>query len=429
LPLPFYWIFGRRWHAAYLVCPVAMMVLFGAVWQIGKRLRGDRAGLRAVYIAGTLPLLFGLSRLYLVEYPLAGVVAAAFWLALVTAESVSLGPAVALGVVCGLGLLLKVTFPIFVLPFLAYVLRRRRPRARLLLAILLPCAAVAMPWYIDNWRATFSRALVSGFGSLAQIYGTGPVFSVSTIQTYLGIVARRALSPWYILIVAATAIVLVARRRFEAFRQAAPLGFWLLPFLIFVFGENKDVRLIAPILPAFALVAACLIDAATEGRRWLAVAALLFPLVSFCAVSFGWPYHASDLGYAARYDGSTWGQDEILSAIAANSVYRFEERKLILVATDRGRFNADNFNLAIVQRQLPFRVETTAYATSLDEVVQMAAGSAYVVYKEGGEPESKFFNTHAAELLARLKKSPEWLEMPFSFSVPDGGTAHILRHH
>ena len=88
LPLPFYWVFGRRWHAAFLVNAVAMMVLFAAVWGIGRRLRGDRAGLIAVYITGTLPLLYGLSRWDLVEYPLATAVAVTFWLALVAADLV-----------------------------------------------------------------------------------------------------------------------------------------------------------------------------------------------------------------------------------------------------------------------------------------------------------------------------------------------------
>src|SRR6185437_12012215 len=71
LPLPFYWVFGRRWHIAFLVNITSMLVLFPAVWRVGKKLQSDRAGLMAICIAGTLPLLYGLSRWYMVEYPMA----------------------------------------------------------------------------------------------------------------------------------------------------------------------------------------------------------------------------------------------------------------------------------------------------------------------------------------------------------------------
>jgi len=411
----------------FLVNAVAMLVLFAAVWQIGKRLCGERAGLMAVYVVGTLPLLYGLSRSYLVEYPMTTGVAVTFWLALVTADSLSIAPAVALGVACGLGLLLKADFPVFVLPVLIHVFRRRGIRARLVLAILLPCVAAAAPWYAYHWRATLDNAIAAGFGASAVVQGTGPIFSVSTIRAYLGLVVDRGFSPYYGLLGIAALIAVTARRRFEVFRQIAPLGLWLAPFLVFLFGGNKDVRYIAPILPAFALGVACIVDAATKRRRWIAAAALVFPLVSSLAISFGWPYEAPDVGYAIRYDGNSWGQDDILSAIASDVVSRYGERKTILLGTDRERFNANNVELAAVQRQLPFQVDTTAYGASMNDVLQQDTGAAYLVYKGGGEPESAFFNTHFAELLARLKESPEWQQMPFTRKTPDGGVAHILR--
>lgn len=428
LPLPFYWVFGRRWHSAFLVNAAAMMVLFAAVWGIGRRLRGDRAGLIAVYIAGTLPLLYGLSRWYLVEYPMAAAVAVTFWLALVAAGSLSLVPAAALGVACGFGLLLKADFPLFVFPVLIYVAVRRGVGMRGVLAFLLPCLAIAAPWYALHWRATLQNSIAAGFGKSATVQGTGPIFSFAAILAYLRIVVNRGVSTYYVVLGAGALIAVVLPRQTGVIRRIAVLGLWLAPFLVFLFGGNKDVRYIAPILPAFALTLACLLDAATEGREWIAAVILIFPFVSSLAVSFGWPYQAPGLGYAIRYDRNSWGQDEILTAIANDSDYRYGERKTVLLATDRAHFNADNFALTAVARRLPLQVDTTAYATGLDEVTRQAERSAYVVYKEGGEPESPFFNTHYAELLSRLKDSPDWAEMPFSRPTPDGGTAHIIRH-
>jgi 4-amino-4-deoxy-L-arabinose transferase-like glycosyltransferase len=62
LPVPFYLALGRRWHAAYLVNVVSLFLLFGSVYRVGKAVSDARTGLLAVFIAGTMPLLYDLSR-------------------------------------------------------------------------------------------------------------------------------------------------------------------------------------------------------------------------------------------------------------------------------------------------------------------------------------------------------------------------------
>lgn len=228
-----------------------------------------------------------------------------------------------------------------------------------------------------------------------------------------------------ILIAFAAAVVLLERR--HIFRGLTPLALWLAPFVVFAFGGNKDVRYIAPIPPAFAIAAGCLLDAATENRSWLGPAALVYPLIAFSAVSFGWPWQTADLGYAMRFDPNSWRQDEILSTIAGATLFPQGGRKVLLLGTDRGRFNADNFELSVVEDRIPFAVKTTAYASSLAELISLARDADYFVYKEGGEPESAFFNRHTAEFLVRLRASPEWAELPFGRALPDGGIARILR--
>ena len=427
LPLPFYFVFGRRWHAAYLVNVVAMAILFGAVWAIGKRLRNARTGLIAVHIAGTMPLMYGLSRWYLVEYPLAAFAAVAFWLVLLASTAEGLLTTYALGLVCGVGLLLKADFPLFLAPAMVWLLLRRRDPMRTLLAIAVPAILLAAPWYILHWRATLQNALSAGFGPSAVIQGTGAIFSLSAILKYLAMVANRGLSWYYLALAAAAAVMVVRRRNFAVFRPMAWLVLWVAPFLVFVFGGNKDVRYIAPVLPAFAIAAACLLDGAAANRRWIGIAALVFPVVSLSAISFGWPYAAADNGYAFRYDPYSWRQDEILTLVADGALFPHVGRKTLLIGTDRALFNADNFQLSAVQDRLPLRVETTAYGERLDQLIAQAGAAEYFVYKEGGEPESPFFNRRALELRRCLQRSPEWIEIPFGRLLPDGGTAHVLR--
>ncbi len=51
LPTPFYLIFGRRWHAAYLVNIASMAVLFFAMYRIARRLWNTRAAVLSIAIA------------------------------------------------------------------------------------------------------------------------------------------------------------------------------------------------------------------------------------------------------------------------------------------------------------------------------------------------------------------------------------------
>jgi hypothetical protein len=327
-------------------------------------------------------------------------------------------------------MLLKIVFPVFVaLPIGAALIRSRSWRA--LARISIPCILVAGPWYALHWRATVDYAIASGYGDLATAQRTGAIFSLTAVSAYLRLLAERGLSFYYVAVAACAAVAVLLRRQFRVFRRISPLAWWLAPFLVFLFGENKDIRYIAPILPAFALAAACLLDSALD--RWRPVSAvmipviLVFPLVSLLAVSFHWPYTARDLGYASYYDPNTWLHDEILRIISDDALVRPGEKKLVLLGTDRGRFNVENFQLTAVQNRLPLEVQTTAYEKDWGSLMNLARASSYFVYKQGGEPESEFFNTRGAGFIAYLRNSPEWVEIPFGRALPDGGTAHILR--
>ena len=126
LPAPFYFIFGRRWHAAFLVNLVALVGLFSATFLIGRRWWGLRAGLLAVAIVGSMPLMYGLARWFLVDYALTAMVAIAVWLSLETDYLKQRTAAVLFGITCGLGLLLKVSFAIFLLPVAIFTFALRK---------------------------------------------------------------------------------------------------------------------------------------------------------------------------------------------------------------------------------------------------------------------------------------------------------------
>ena len=112
-----------------------------------------------------------------------------------------------------------------------------------------------------------------------------------------------------------------------------------------------------------------------------------------------------------RFSRIEWPHGEILKTISANSSLKPRERETILVGSDRGGFNANNIELAVVAEQLPFDIETTAHEKDLNTLIERLSQASFFLYKEGGEAESPVFNPHFEELVRH--------------ALPDGGIVAI----
>ena len=416
LPTPIFLLLGRRWHAAYLVNVAAIPILCGAVWAIGRRLWNHRAALIAVFVTGTMPLLYGLSRWYLVEYALTATVAVAIAQLLTWRSLEDRRTAFLFGITTGLGLLLKVSFPLFIaLPF-AYALWKSKRRIQAFLTAAVPCLLLALPWYLVNGYRTLQNAIEAGYGESAIVQGADALL-------YLQRILHDGISVYWGA-AALLAVIVVAARKPGALTSLTPILLWLAPFLVFLLAGNKDIRYVAPLLPAFALGLGFLLDVVLSSLNWPLALILAFPLASMLIVSFG---SSPPVGYARRYDTVEWPQQAILHTICDTPVFKPGEKKRLLLGTDRGSFNANNFELAVVRERLPLTVETTAYEKDLGTLIRSVDASAFFIYKEGGEPESTFFNQHFAEILGHVLHSGLFEEIPPSRKLPDGGTAHVFR--
>lgn len=442
LPTPAYLIGGRNPRLAFAVNLVFLLVMFAALYRMGKRCANLRAGLLAVYIAGTMPILYGLSHWFLVECGLTAIVCVSICL---LAEWSDLGGArkgFLLGVTCGLGLLMKVSFPLYVvIPILYLAVKERRTllRWKPLLAFAASAAVLALPWYLFNFHPALDTALRAGSVETAKIYGTGDVLSLAGIWKYLGNLFNAGPSLYFAVLPLSLAFVGSVR---PAGKRALLLcALWGSPLLFLVFGHYRDLRYAAPLFPALALALAILVDSALSKRviaaSTVAGILLVLPLLSMLQTSFGilanpslelggLLFEAPKLSYARMYNRSTWPQQEILSDIYHRTKFAGGERKVLILGTNSSRFNADNFALAAAQGKLPFQVTTTAYETNLDTLLSTVDSTPYFVYKEGGEPEEPFFNALGSAALKEVRESGKFTELPIARKLPDGGVAHAF---
>jgi 4-amino-4-deoxy-L-arabinose transferase-like glycosyltransferase len=187
LPTPVYLIAGRKPRAALLVNLAALLILFATLYRLGQRYASRRAGAIAVCIAGTMPIVYGLSRWYLVECGLTAIVCVAIALIAAWEDTSGLWRAFLLGVTCGLGLLMKFSFPVYVLIPLLYLAVRERTallRPSIALAFAMPAAALALPWYLFNFRHAWGIALEAGSAETGRLYQTGDILSLADLGRY-----------------------------------------------------------------------------------------------------------------------------------------------------------------------------------------------------------------------------------------------------
>lgn len=471
LPTALYRLFGRHSGVAYGVNLIFMVLLFGAVYRLARHYSSSRAGLIAVFLTATMPLLYGLSRQYLVEYGLTALVAATVACLAESDCLKAVRKATGLGCLCGLGLMMKVSFPLYVcLPFCFAVIRSLAPGASAalpskahptqlrgsllgsLFAFVAPMVLIALPWYWRNWRKALDHAFSSGFSPVADLYGMGDPFSGAVIWRYLTHWVNDGISGGYLLLLMAlTGTALWQKIRID--RPLLPpegrtfILLWLLPFVVFLFGRNKDIRFTAPLLPAIAILLAWMAGSVLASqKKWgrLAFSLLFsFPLLAYLHTSFGilgntrlvWgdlvllnPH----LSHARRPDPKIWPHQQILDVLRLYSP--FPEERTIMLGSDTAHFNANNFELAVVEGLDSFQITTSAYEEDLPSLLNAANSTMFFVYKVGGETGPQHTNQLFKPLLVDVQSSGKFYDWSTgSFlsglpSLPDGGKVVVYQN-
>jgi 4-amino-4-deoxy-L-arabinose transferase-like glycosyltransferase len=232
---------------------------------------------------------------FMLDAPLTAMVTLALYLLLRSKGFSRRGPSLLFGLVCGLSMLTKWTFPVFIaLPLAAAVLtavvsaaRERSPTVLVNIAgAALLAFAVCGYWYVHNW-SQLHQDLTYYNGPATIAKGSPPVASFASLGFYLWALlsSQLFLIPFLLL---AAGLVFVFARRDVAARNLYPVLLIIGTYGISTLLRNKDVRYTLPMLPAIAIVAVSWLELiAAKLRRLLSGAIVVYSAVTFLAVSFG----------------------------------------------------------------------------------------------------------------------------------------------
>ena len=315
LPLPFYFIIGHGKLAVELTMLVIIAVFCLVFFRLVRVISGPWEALVAVIILNTMPLAFGLSREYLVEFSLMTLVT--LWILLLVysrgyrVKRYNIG----LGIVLGLGLLMKIDFPLYVTGPATYVLYRRWREDGLAdsawirdLSIIclvgLPMAAI---WYLPNLSSVLEFASSMSVGKIPSDYSIS-FFGAKSLMAFLAVtgqywnvVINLAVSTYYTIVLAVawsgSLILIVTRRWFRVIsenpiRHAGMeifLWWFVVTYIVLSLSFNKDYRYGLPALPALGALISLLLFRVLPWPRVRMVAlplVLAFPLVSFIYITY-----------------------------------------------------------------------------------------------------------------------------------------------
>lgn len=361
LPLPLYALFGAGervapWAnlAAHGAASAAAFAAARALWPAHPRRNGIAA--LAAAITAVIPLLFGLSRIFLVEPVLTALVAAAVW-RVAAARTKGRGGA-DLGVLLGLGLLAKILFPLY-LAGPAWLRRKElRPRLKTALLTAVPLAAT---WYAFNLPYVLGFAWSAGFGRIAADYG-GAAAAPARMLSYAALLFGGALS--WPLSAAMLAVIAAASAERGSLDDGSRIALaWAAPLALFASGVNQEIRFAAPALPAFALLAARAAMSFDSRRARAAAAAALLGsgTLVFVRQTFLVPPSSALPWCGAPSSDAGWDRGALVTAAAEGGA------KIAALAVEHPRLNANNLASLAAARGLDLRFVSLGYAQASTE--------------------------------------------------------------
>jgi hypothetical protein len=229
-------------------------------YQTGKLLFGRFAGMLAVIFVLGSPLLISMFHVFLLDAPLAAMVALAMWLVLASEDFSRVGMSGLAGLAVGLGLNVKVQFGLFLFGLVLVVFLHGGWRNRRGFALFCVVAlVVGTPWYVQHSNELERMFNLASSGPGTPPGNIPPTFTIENLLWYFwSILNSQLLAPLFALAVAGVAwltVDVVRARGKQVARLEFLLGGFLAWFAITFPDSHHDIRYGLPILGFLAVAA------------------------------------------------------------------------------------------------------------------------------------------------------------------------------
>lgn len=347
VPIPFYLLLGKKYISALAVNLLFIILGSCYFYKLGALISKKREALLGVFILNLFPIIFGLSREFWVENGLMTLVVVWFFYFLKSNCLENRKYSIALGIISGLGLLMKVSFPLYIIGPMLFLCIKKFIKLKNLPGIYIKNAFITLiigmllagTWYFKNLYHVIEFAFASGYGKIAENYQMGSVFSINTILGYwLGIINDGISTYMFLVIIflAAIRIIAILSKQSSSVIEKDFRDFLLIwvavPFMVFTFGVNKDLRYITPFCPPIALLISMGLShiPLIKYKEFLLTTLLIFPVFNYLYISFcPKPVHMetkyfvflnNNLGYAQPPVKEKWPNEKLIEFIQLDAM-------------------------------------------------------------------------------------------------------------
>lgn len=442
---PFYATFGTSFQAALLVNIFFFITFIIFFFLLVKNIFNSKVAVYSVLTTSLMPLFYGLLRNYFVEFGLMTIVVVFLYFLHASSYLTHKKHLILLGLTGGLGILMKTTFPIFIFGPFVYILsksiRKEKALKRLIQRIpyaLIPALLIALPWYSKNivtvlWHAKRATDPVI----LASFYYGHP-FSLNVIGQTLKDLINFAISGyWFFIFSFLVLSFLISKKKIKI--NIFMLSWFVVPFLIFFFGPNKDYRLMLPLLPSFGLLIAWLhFQVFTKKGVLMGILILILPTLIYLnttllfgriineKISIGGLLLAGNNigGFVRPPITEDW---PVISALKFLSSLDDGSKKNIVLASEHEAFNINTLQYYSTKEHLPLEITTVSYLGSniaFEQIKSRIEKGDYLILKMGGERGPKNLNLYNNDIVSKIS----WEKVDNSIFFPDGGHLLILKN-
>jgi 4-amino-4-deoxy-L-arabinose transferase-like glycosyltransferase len=230
-------------------------------YQTGRLLFSPVAGMLAVVFVFGSPLIISLFHVFMLDAPLAALVAVSVWLILASEDFRRPGAAAAAGLACGFGINLKVQFALFLVGLVLIVLLHggwRNWRGFAIFAVV--ALAVGLPWYIVHLSELKEMFDLASGGPGTPAGNIPARFSLDNLTWYFwNVLNSQLFAPLFIFAVVGTLWTTVNVVRDHGRQKGARLEFLLaglVAWLVITFVTvHHDIRYGLPLLAFLSVLA------------------------------------------------------------------------------------------------------------------------------------------------------------------------------
>lgn len=454
LPIPSYLLFGNDYRSARFVN--IFFIILGSIYlyRLGILIAGEEAALLSIIVLNTFPLIAGISREILVDYGLMVFVIMWMYYLLKSECFTDRQYNYRLGIVFGLGMLMKISFPVYIAAPTFFLLwntisqKKKLPELffKNILIVFVVGVLIAGTWYFNNLETISKFAFRSGYGDAARNWSMGEVFSIETIIVYWTYLINYGISFYFFLCLL---FILILRFVNSLKNNSSPgsdsfytffLFFWfLLPFLVFTFGVNKDYRFTAPYYPAIALFISMNLAKLFQKRYRNAVLLffLLFPVFNYIFISFSpKPYGLqvqkfklleTNLGYAHPPIKDRWPLRSVVNFIHNDAMRTNNEFAVTTLLFNNLYFNSINmrYYAAIGNSGMMFN-NVSPNLDAGEAVSKIERESSYLITKSD-KLGPEFTISKNMPVLAMLNSGKMNFRQILTLPLPDGTSLTVFK--